>query len=42
MPGVSIDDVVIGVQAVDKDGNASIVSPYLEPTGNPLVTPVTK
>jgi hypothetical protein len=42
MSDVSIDDVVIGVQAVDKDGNASIVSPYLEPTRGPLVTPVTK
>jgi hypothetical protein len=28
MPDVSIDDVVIGVKAVDKDGNQSIVSPY--------------
>jgi hypothetical protein len=42
MADVSIDDVVIGVQAVDKDGNASIVSPYLEPTRGPLVAPVTK
>ena len=42
MPDVSIDDVVIGVQAVDKDGNASIVSPYLEPTVNQMVTPVAK
>lgn len=42
MPDVSIDDVVIGLQAVDKDGNASLVSPYLEPTGNPLTPPVAK
>jgi hypothetical protein len=42
MPDVSIDDVVIGVQAVDKEGNASIVSPYQEPTRGPLVTPLTK
>ena len=31
MPDVSIDDVVIGVKAVDKDGNQSVVSPYMEP-----------
>lgn len=42
MPDVSIDDVVIGVQAVDKEGNASIVSPYLEPTPIQRATPVTK
>lgn len=42
LPDVSIDDVVIGVQAVDKDGNASIVSPYLEPTGTPLTPPAAK
>jgi hypothetical protein len=28
LPGLSIDDVVIGVKAIDKDGNASIVSAY--------------
>jgi hypothetical protein len=27
----SIDDVVIGVKAVDRDGNQSLVSTYLEP-----------
>jgi len=32
MPDVSIDDVVIGVKAVDRDGNQSLVSCYLEPT----------
>jgi hypothetical protein len=42
MPDVSIDDVVIGVQAVDKDGNASIVSPYLEPAVIQMARPVTK
>jgi hypothetical protein len=42
MADVSIDDVVIGVQAVDKDGNASIVSPYLEPSGAQLTMPGTK
>jgi hypothetical protein len=28
LPGVSIDDIVIGVKAIDKDGNASLVSAY--------------
>jgi hypothetical protein len=28
LPGVSIDDIVIGVKAIDKDGNASMVSAY--------------
>jgi hypothetical protein len=28
---VSIDDVVLGVKAVDRDGNASLVSAYQEP-----------
>jgi putative aminopeptidase FrvX len=32
MPDVSIDDRVIGVRAVDKDGNQSLVAAYLEPT----------
>lgn len=32
LPGVSIDDVVIGVKAVDKDGNESLVSPYIAQT----------
>ncbi len=29
LPGVSIDDVVFGVKAVDKDGNESLVTPYV-------------
>ena len=28
LPDVSIDDVVIGVRAIDKDGNPSLVSAY--------------
>ena len=28
LPGVSIDDIVIGVRAIDKDGNASLVAAY--------------
>jgi hypothetical protein len=40
LPGVSIDDLVIGVKAVDNDGNQSIVSPYMEPTLSHL-TPAT-
>jgi hypothetical protein len=28
LPGLSIDDVVIGVKAIDKDGNASLVAAY--------------
>jgi hypothetical protein len=39
MPDVSIDDVVIGVKAVDKDGNQSIVSPYMEPVLPSMLTP---
>jgi hypothetical protein len=35
IPGVSIDDVVLGVRAIDTDGLASIVSPYM-----PFVPPV--
>lgn len=41
MPDVSIDDVVIGVKAVDKDGNASLVSPYMEPVLPSMLTPAT-
>jgi hypothetical protein len=41
MPDVSIDDVVIGVKAVDKDGNASLVSPYMEPVLPAMLTPAT-
>ena len=29
MPDLSIDDVVIGVKAIDKEGNASLVSSYV-------------
>jgi len=39
MPDMSIDDVVIGVKAVDKDGNQSVVSPYLEPVRPAALTP---
>jgi Peptidase family M28 len=42
MPDVSIDDVVIGVKAVDRDGNQSIVSCYAEPVLPSLVTPAEK
>jgi hypothetical protein len=28
LPNLSIDDVVIGVKAIDKDGNQSLVSSY--------------
>ena len=31
IPDFSIDDVVLGVKAIDKDGNQSLVSAYLEP-----------
>jgi hypothetical protein len=40
MPNLSIDDIEIGVKAVDRDGNQSIVSCYLEPT--PVGTPPAK
>ncbi len=41
MADVSIDDVVIGVKAVDRDGNRSLVSPYMEPVLPSLLTPAT-
>jgi hypothetical protein len=41
MPDVSIDDVVIGVKAVDRDGNQSVVSPYMEPLLPARLTPAT-
>jgi Zn-dependent M28 family amino/carboxypeptidase len=41
MSDVSIDDVVIGVKAVDKDGNQSLVSPYMEPVLPSMLTPAT-
>jgi len=28
LPGLSIDDIVLGVKAIDKDGNASLVAAY--------------
>jgi hypothetical protein len=31
LPGMSIDDVILGVKAVDKDGNESLVSAYVAP-----------
>jgi hypothetical protein len=31
IPDFSIDNVVLGVKAVDRDGNQSLVSAYLEP-----------
>jgi len=42
MPDVSIDDIAIGVQAVDNDGNASLVSPYMEPVSPAMITPAAK
>jgi hypothetical protein len=39
MPDVSIDDVAIGVKAVDTDGNQSAVSPYMEPVQPGSLTP---
>lgn len=39
MPDVSIDDIVIGVKAVDRDGNQSLVSAYLEPVTQTLTAP---
>ena len=41
MPNVSIDDVVIGVKALDGDGNQSLVSPYMEPVRPASLTPAT-
>jgi hypothetical protein len=40
MPDVSIDDSVFGVAAVDKDGNESLVTPYVQNPhpGRPIVT----
>src|SRR5262249_53697143 len=39
LAGVSIDDIVIGVKAVDRDGNQSLVSAYLEPVNQQLTAP---
>lgn|GEM_PF-5020077 len=41
MTDVSIDDVAIGVKAVDRDGNQSAVSPYMEPVQPAILTPAT-
>jgi hypothetical protein len=30
LPGLSIDDVVLGVKAIDKEGHESLVSPYVD------------
>ncbi len=38
---VSIDDVVIGVKAVDAEGNQSVVSSYMEPVSPGMLTPAT-
>ena len=42
MPDLSIDDVVIGVKAVDRDGNQSVVSCYTEPVLPGSLTPAEK
>jgi hypothetical protein len=42
MPDVSIDDLVIGVKAIDKDGNQSVVSCYAEPVLPGTLTPAEK
>jgi hypothetical protein len=42
MPDLSIDDVVIGVKAVDRDGNQSVVSCYMEPVLPGTLTPAQK
>jgi hypothetical protein len=39
IPDLSIDDIVIGVKAVDRDGNQSLVSAYLEPVTQTLTAP---
>jgi hypothetical protein len=35
----SIDDVIIGVKAIDRDGNESLVAAYLEPVNQQLTAP---
>jgi hypothetical protein len=42
LPDVSIDDVVIGVKAVDRDGNQSVVTCYTEPVLPSILTPAEK
>ena len=39
LPDVSIDNIVLGVKAVDRDGNQSLVSAYLEPVSRLLTAP---
>ena len=39
IPNLSIDDVVLGVKAIDKDGNASLVSAYDQAPLTPPVRP---
>jgi hypothetical protein len=39
IPDVSIDDVAIGIRAVDQDGNQSVVAPYVEPVQPSGITP---
>ena len=41
IPDVSIDDVVIGVKAVDGAGNQSVASSYMEPVLPAMLTPAT-
>jgi hypothetical protein len=41
MKDVSIDDIVLGIKAVDREGNASLVSPYREPVLPAQLTPPT-
>ena len=36
---LSIDDVVIGIKATDRDGNESMVAAYLEPVNQQLTAP---
>jgi len=39
IPDLSIDDVVIGVKAIDNDGNQSLVSAYIQETQEPAAAP---
>ena len=39
IPDLSIDDIVIGVKAIDKDGNQSLVSAYEQAPFNPAAPP---
>jgi hypothetical protein len=39
LPDVSIDDIVLGIRAVDNDGNQSLVAPYLEAVRKLLTEP---